>query len=166
MPFHKPLRFSEMPRIQKPDITFHYSAPPFAFRERTRLKLFLVFLFKKERRKLSHLSYIFCDDEYLLRLNRQFLGHDFYTDILTFDQGGHHGNIHGEIYISIPRIYENAETHGTSFRNELHRVIFHGALHLCGFKDKTQKNILAMRAKEDFYLNIYFNLFHVEQIGR
>jgi probable rRNA maturation factor len=114
-------------------------------------------LFKKEKRILGELHYIFCSDTYLARINREYLHHNTYTDIITFDLSESKAAISGEIYISIDRIRENAVLYNTSFRDELHRVIFHGALHLCGYKDKTTKDAKTIRAKEDFYLNLLFH---------
>lgn len=105
---------------------------------------------------MSKLRFIFCSDAYLLEINRQYLQHDYYTDIITFDLG-EAGNIDGEIYISVERVKENAGLMQTSFKEELHRVIFHGVLHLCGYKDKLKSERLEMRSKEDRLLQLYFN---------
>jgi rRNA maturation RNase YbeY len=121
----------------------------------TQLKHFIHSIFGKEGKRLECLNFIFCTDKALLEVNRQFLSHDFYTDIITFDLSDSH-NVQAEIYISIDRVKENAAMLGVSFKSELHRVIFHGVLHLCGYKDKSkdQKNLI--RGKEDFYLASYF----------
>lgn len=129
-------------------------------RDRTRLKQFLLSLFKKEGRKLGELQYIFCSDEYLLGINRQYLGHNYYTDIITFNLSERGHPINAEIYISVDRVRENAREFGASVRNELHRVIFHGALHLCGYSDKTKQEVKKMREMEEKYLRLWF---HVEQ---
>jgi probable rRNA maturation factor len=102
------------------------------------------------------LTYIFCTDEYLLDINRKFLDHDTYTDIITFDLTGEGELLTGEIYISTERITENALKFGNSYHEELHRVIFHGALHLCGFKDKSATDKKKMREMEDKCLGEYF----------
>lgn len=127
-----------------------------ALKERTRLKLFIEALFIKEKKKLGNLSYIFCSDEHLLTINKNFLKHDFYTDVITFDLSSSKNGMEGEVYLSVDRIKDNAIQLGVSFKEELHRVIFHGALHLCGYKDKKKGDILAMRSKEDQYLKRYF----------
>ncbi len=127
-----------------------------ALKERTKLKAFINKLFTKEGHKLANLTYVFCSDEYLLTLNQQHLQHDYYTDILTFDLSPTKETIEGEIYISTDRVRDNAENHDKTFNNELHRVIFHGALHLCGYKDKTKAQEILMRQKEDEYLSLYF----------
>jgi probable rRNA maturation factor len=120
------------------------------------LKLFLQQIFKREKRKLANLSYIFCSDEYLLNINKTHLNHNYYTDIITFDLSENPSAISGEIYISTDRVRDNATTLGVSIREELHRVIFHGALHLCGYKDKTPKDEKEMRAAENRLLDKYF----------
>ncbi|GAA4300332.1 rRNA maturation RNase YbeY [Compostibacter hankyongensis] len=125
-------------------------------RDRRRLKAFLEQLGRQEGRPVARLHYIFCTDEYLLEINRQFLHHDTYTDIITFDLSEAPGALQGEIYISLPRVRENAEKFGAGFDQELHRVIFHGLLHLCGYKDKTKDDRQQMRKKEEEYLTLYF----------
>lgn len=89
-------------------------------------------------------------------MNKQYLNHDFYTDIISFDLSEGSGTI-GEIYISIDRVRDNAVRFETSFRKELHRVMFHGAFHLCGYQDKSKSTQLIMRQKEDGALALYFN---------
>ncbi len=137
-------------------IQFHsYDRSP-VLKERTKLKAFIEKLFKKEGRKLDNLSYIFCSDEHLLKINVDFLKHDFYTDVITFDLSLNSIQTVGEVYLSIDRIKDNAKNEEVSFKEELHRVMFHGALHLCGYKDKTKDNLKVMRAKEEKYLKAYF----------
>mgnify|MGYP002400750221 CR=1 FL=1 len=115
----------------------------------------LVTRYRKGKGKPA-LTYIFCTDEYLLDINRKFLDHDTYTDIITFDLTGEGELLTGEIYISTERITENALKFGNSYFEELHRVIFHGALHLCGFKDKSATDKKKMREMEDKCLGEYF----------
>jgi rRNA maturation RNase YbeY len=100
------------------------------------------------------MAFIFTSDKRLLEINRQFLQHDYYTDIITFDLSDSKST-KAEVYISIDRVKENTRIHGTSFKSELHRVIFHGVLHLCGYKDKTKKEKEEMRGMEAFYLMKY-----------
>lgn len=107
--------------------------------------------------KRISLTYIFVTDEALLEINQQFLNHDTYTDIVTFDLGETENELVGEIYVSIDRVAENAETFKTTYERELHRVIFHGTLHLCGYGDKTKEEQTEMRGMEDQCLNRYFN---------
>ena len=128
-----------------------------ALKNRTRLKDFIEQVFVIEKKKLDNLSYIFCSDNHLLNVNKDFLKHDFFTDVITFDLSSGKDKIEGEVYISIDRIKENAKELGTSFKEELHRVMFHGALHLCGYKDKKPSDIKTMRAKENKYLESYFS---------
>jgi probable rRNA maturation factor len=137
-------------------VTFH-QLTKVNLQNRKALKAFIPQLFKKEGKTFEALTYIFCSDEYLLEVNKNFLQHDFYTDIITFDLSESKSSpTIGEIYISVDRVKENAITHETSFELELHRVIFHGTLHLCGYKDKTKKDALLMRDKEDDCLSMYF----------
>ena len=111
---------------------------------------------KTENKKLGEINYILCDDEYLLKVNQDFLDHDYYTDIITFDyvKGK---TISGDIFVSLPRISDNAKTLVRDFNSEFHRVLAHGILHLMGYKDKTEEEIKVMRQKEDFYLNAFAN---------
>lgn len=139
----------------KPVISFHFTVPGSFLKNRTSLKAFIAHLFKKEGKKLTSLNYIFCDDEYLLNINKQYLQHDFYTDIITFELSDT-DSTEGEIYISVDRVRENAAQFKTSFKEELHRVIFHGALHLCGYKDKSNTHKAEMRKKEQEYLKAFF----------
>lgn len=142
-------------KYEKPPVYFHLSKNNFRFDERKKLKRFIAFLVKKEKKELVFLNYIFCDDRFLLKINREYLNHDFYTDIISFDLSDSSANILGEIYISIDRVRENAKNFNNTFKEELHRVLFHGILHLCDYKDKTPKEIGLMRKKENLYLNLY-----------
>ena len=129
--------------------------PP--LRNRNRLKKFLINLFKKEDKKLDSINYIFCTDRFLLNVNRHYLNHNFYTDILTFNLSDNNRDpIKAEVYISLQRVRENAKKLQTSVKSELNRVIFHGALHLCGYNDSTKKEKDIMTSKEDLYLSQYF----------
>ena len=139
-----------------PKIHFHFLEEGLTLSDRSRLKLFIVSLFKKEKKKLAEINYIFCSDDYLLNINRQYLRHDFYTDIITFGLSEPGTAINAEIYISVDRVRDNARQFRTLLRNELHRVIFHGALHLCGYGDKKKKEEQLMRKMEDKYLDLYF----------
>ena len=111
----------------------------------------LVFLFENEKRILQRIDYTICSDDFLLEINRTFLHHDYYTDIITFDYSKNNSII-GEVYISLDRVTENSTNLSTRLGEEISRVIIHGALHLCGYKDKTKKQKEIMRKKEDFYL--------------
>lgn len=123
-------------------------------KNRRLLKQFIPSLFRSEKKQLAELLIIFCSDEYLLGINQKYLNHDDYTDIITFDLSDNTA-LRGEIYISLERIKENSLIYGTIRADELQRVIFHGALHLCGFKDKTAGEKNLMREKENHYLTKY-----------
>lgn len=137
-------------------VQFHFLSSSFSLKDRTALKSFILKAFSKYNKKLDNLNFIFCTDDYLLSINQQFLQHDYYTDIITFDLS-EKKEIIGEIYISIDRVRDNALKENNSFKEELHRVIFHGVLHLCGFKDKSKSEITEMRKHEQILLNLYFN---------
>lgn len=137
-------------------IKFHYIVQPFHFSNRIQLKSFLYGCLKKEGKSINALNYIFCNDEYLLDINRQYLNHDTLTDIITFELSSKSQPLLSDIYISIDMIRMNAGEYGTSFKQELHRVIFHGALHLLGYKDKSEAQSKLMRLKEDEWLHAYF----------
>ena len=141
----------------KSKICFFFEHNSFSLQHRTELKVFIETLFQKERKKLASINYIFCSDKRLLEINQQFLRHDYYTDIITFDFSETDAT-QAEIYISIDRVKDNAKTEGVSFKSELHRVIFHGALHLCGYKDKKKGERKIMREKEGLYLSKYFKI--------
>ncbi len=138
----------------KSKVCFFFEEKGFSLQSRSELKAFIETLFKKEKKKLESINYIFCSDKRLLEINQQFLRHDYYTDIITFDLS-ETAATQAEIYISIGRVKDNAKTEGVSFKSELHRVIFHGALHLCGYKDKSKGETLKMREREGFYMNKY-----------
>lgn len=107
-----------------------------------------------EEKRVGDISFIFCSDEYLLDVNRKYLNHDYYTDIITFDDV--EGNvINGDIFISVDRVKENSIEFQTSFENEIHRIIIHGVLHLLGYKDKAKKDKKLMTEKEDWYLKLF-----------
>lgn len=111
-----------------------------------------------ENKKEGDINYIFCDDEFILNINKQYLDHDYYTDIISFDYSV--GNeLHGDIFVSVERVMENAEDFNVTFDEELKRVIIHGILHYCGYKDKSEEQEVVMRNKEDEKIK----LFHVEQ---
>lgn len=128
--------------------------------ERKRLKVFVSdLLVRKGKKTAGELRIIFCSDEELLQINRDFLKHDFYTDIVTFPfTEPNEKRLEAELYISVERVKENAKAQKASFRKELHRVIFHGCLHLCDLDDKTQKDRRIMRDAEDAALSNYFNV--------
>lgn len=138
-----------------PTIKFNYADRTLNFANKKTLKLFLADIFKQEKTPLTSLNYIFCSDEYLLEINNQFLQHNYYTDIITFSLNEPKQPVEGEIYISLDRVKDNANTNQQPYNIELLRVIFHGCLHLCGYGDKEEEEILVMRQKEDYYINQY-----------
>src|SRR5437763_535937 len=143
-------------------IKFHYLFKSFFFPRRGLLKAFIEGMLKKHHKSIGSVDYIFCSDEYLLEINRKQLDHDFYTEIITFNLSSLEEPLIAEIYISIDRVAENAKTFQSTFYDELHRVIFHGVLHLNGHKDKSKKEATAMRRAEDNALSAYLK-FHVKR---
>jgi probable rRNA maturation factor len=136
-------------------VRFYYAdTKPIVLKNKKAVKSFILEIFSKEGKTIHKINYIFCSDHYLLEINQKYLNHDFFTDIITFDLTEEHGII-GEIYISVDRVKENAVIHSFSFREELLRVLFHGAIHLCGYDDKKKSEITIMRKKEDYYLQLF-----------
>lgn len=133
------------------DINFHF-LKACTLKDRNRLRAKIGATLKKHKAAITSLNIIFCSDEFLLNINRTYLNHDYYTDILTFELG----NGEAEIYISIDRVKENAKAEHVSFNNELHRIVFHGVLHLSGFTDKTASAKSEMTLQENILLNQYF----------
>ena len=136
-------------------ISFNKADKNATLANRTALKAFIEKAIKKEGLHIETLQYIFCSDKYILGINKSYLQHDYYTDIISFDLSETKGKLIGEVYISIERVKDNAKTHKTSLKEELLRVIFHGALHFCGYKDKKPADIKKMRAQEDKWLKSY-----------
>lgn len=136
-------------------IVFSTADVKFTLRQKRPLKLFVTKQAARLGIKDINLSYVFCTDEYLLDINRRFLNHDYYTDIITFPLTEEKGKIEAEIYISIDRVKDNAQKLSTAFEEELHRVMFHGVLHLLGHRDKTKAQQLEMRNKEDEWIKAY-----------
>lgn len=124
----------------------------FDFKEKRLTSKWLKDVADRESRRLGDISVIFCSDEYLLDVNRKYLNHDYYTDIITFDycEGP---VLSGDLFISVDSVRENASFYGTEFADELNRVIVHGVLHLIGYDDHSEEDISIMRSKEDFYLS-------------
>jgi probable rRNA maturation factor len=129
-------------------ITFQAADIKLPSLKKTALKKFL----SAQSKKKLHVGYVFCSDEFLLNMNQQFLGHDFYTDIITFPLSETDKEIEAEIYISVDRVNDNAAKLKVDFSEEMHRVIFHGILHLMGFKDKSKTDKETMRRKENEWL--------------
>jgi probable rRNA maturation factor len=136
-------------------VNFHLADVTYRMTLKRRLKEFIPVIFKEEGVQWHELSVVLCSDEYLRKMNKDHLAHDYYTDILTFDLSSEEDGGTGELYISIDRIKENALTVGVSTDNELVRVIFHGILHLCGYTDSTKRLKDEIHKKEDHYLHSF-----------
>lgn len=140
------------------EIINFYSENDFELEETSAHEEWIKRVISSEGKKTGEISFIFCNDEYLLEMNQKYLDHDTYTDIISFDSSV--GNIlNGDIFISTERVAENADAYKVEFSEELKRVIIHGVLHLCGYKDKTEEEEQLMRKKEEEKMK----MFHVEQ---
>ena len=137
-----------------PSVNFFNEDIVFTLKNKIKVKDWIKSTIKAEGYALQELNYIFCSDQYLLQINQQYLDHDTYTDIITFDNSDKHKVIIGDIFISIERIRENAVKFNSGLENELHRVIIHGALHLLGYQDKKADSKKLMTQKEDQYLSL------------
>lgn len=129
---------------------FFEEVRPFQLQKKL-LKNTIEYLIKNENKYTGDITVIFCSDDYLLKINEQYLNHDYYTDIITFDYV-ENSVISGDLFISTDRVKENSAQLNVSFEKELYRVVLHGILHLTGYKDKTEDEKKVMRGKEDFYL--------------
>ena len=137
----------------KSKISFQ-STSPFSLKSESAVINCIKALAKQELREIGDITFVFCDDNYLHKINLEFLNHDNYTDIITFDYSA--GNeLISEIYISLNRVSENAEKYNETFENEIHRVMIHGVLHLCGYKDQLEEDKQIMRYKENHYLSLF-----------
>ena len=138
-----------------PKINFFTEDITFTLKQKTKIKAWIVATIDEEAYALQELNLIFCSDAYLLRINQDYLQHNDYTDVITFDNAEELKTIVGDIFISIDRIKENAKQFQSSAETELCRVMIHGTLHLLGYKDKTKAAKTQMTAKEDYYLLKY-----------
>ena len=137
-------------------VNFFTEDVDFPFKARgikTLLRSYIKKLIECENKKLGEINIIFCSDEYLIEINKRYLNHDYYTDVITFDYS-ELPKISGDIFISTDMVHKNAEEYTSSFKQELYRVIFHGVLHLCGYKDKLLNEEKLMREKENYYLEL------------
>jgi len=132
-------------------INFNFETD-FQLPKKEQLSNWIIETIKSEGCKVGDINYVFCDDEYLHKLNVEFLQHDTLTDIISFDYSVGK-ELHGDVFISIERVKENAQELGIGFELELNRVMIHGILHYCGYKDKEEKDKIEMREKEDFYIS-------------
>jgi len=137
-------------------IHFHFETPAI-LKQRRQLKTFIADIINAEGKQAENLSFVFCSDQYILDINKSFLQHDYYTDIISFTLSDARVPIIGELYVSIETVISNSILFNSSINQELHRVIFHGVLHLSGYGDKTKSQKKIMRQKEDEYLLLYFN---------
>ena len=135
-------------------IEYHYEND-FILKDSNKIRIWIEDVIKKEKRTVGDITYIFCDDDYLLERNKEFLDHNTLTDIITFNYCIDN-NISSDIMISIDRVKENSTTFENSFNEELKRVMIHGILHLIGYNDKSDKEKELMREKENFYLNMFY----------
>ncbi|PKP51280.1 MAG: rRNA maturation RNase YbeY [Bacteroidetes bacterium HGW-Bacteroidetes-12] len=134
-------------------MTFHQEDVSYRLKSVKKVKAWIILSAANEAKQIGELNFIFCSDNYLHKINLEYLKHDTFTDIITFDYS--EGKIiNGDIFISIERVKENAKNFNQTIDNELNRVLIHGVLHLLGYKDKTPKDKELMRAKEDFYLTL------------
>lgn len=134
-------------------ITYHFEQTKFVFRQKTLTSKWLRLVAESEIRRIGDISIIFCSDNYILDINRRYLGHDYFTDIITFDycEGD---RLSGDLFISVDSVQENSDEYGTEFKDELNRVIVHGILHLIGYDDHAEEDVKVMRSKEDYYLSL------------
>lgn len=142
-------------------IAFFSADVPIPVRERKKVKLWLGAVAAKRGYSIKSLTYVFCSDEYLLKMNKDYLQHDYYTDIITFPLDEIHNVVNGEGYISVDRVRENGKENGVTFASELKRVMVHGLLHLMGENDKSSEEEAKMRLAENEALNQW--VFHVER---
>lgn len=133
-------------------INFFTEEIDFKLKSKKHLRSWIEATFVAENYVLKEVNYIFCSDAYLLKINQDYLQHDTYTDIITFDNSEKEKKIIGDIFISVERVSENAQTYQLTVLQELYRVMIHGALHLAGYKDKSAKDKKLMTEKENFYL--------------
>lgn len=134
-------------------VSYFFENTDFKLKGKTRIKQWLKLVAESEIFTLGNVSVIFCSDNYILDINQRYLQHDYFTDIITFDytEGT---KISGDLFISVDSVRENSIEYGTEFKDELHRVIVHGILHLIGYDDHSEEDIKVMRAKEDYYLSL------------
>ena len=136
-------------------ISYYFEDIDFKLKDKIRIRKWLRLVAESEIFVLGDISIIFCSDNYILNINRKYLQHDYFTDIITFDYT--EGNrISGDLFISIDSVRENSIEYGTEFIDELHRVIVHGVLHLIGYDDHTEEEIEMMRKKENYYLSLFW----------
>ncbi len=132
-------------------ITFHVENISFKLSNRRRLKAWIKQVVTDEAKVLGDVNYIFCSDDYLFSINKTYLNHDYFTDVITFDYSEQLA-ISGDIFISVDTVRTNAIEYNVSFEDELYRVMVHGILHLCGYKDSSKSESTVMREREDWHI--------------
>jgi probable rRNA maturation factor len=139
-------------------IYFHYLTSPLYLPQRYTIKKFLLSVFEHHSKSVENLNYIFCTDNYLLNLNKNYLNHNYYTDIITFELNQPIQPIQADIYISVERARDNAKSYNVPIIHEIMRLIIHGALHLCGYKDKSEEEFKKMKSLEELHLSRWFHV--------
>ena len=134
-------------------VSFYFEDIKFVFRQKTLTRKWLKLVAESEICRIGDISVIFCSDNYILDINQKYFGHDYFTDIITFDyrEGD---RLSGDLFISVDSVRENSIEYGTAFNDELNRVIVHGLLHIIGYDDHTDEDIKVMRSKENYYLSL------------
>ena len=140
--------------VEKKAIYFFTEEVSFILRDKNRIRNWIISIITSEDYVERSVNFIFCSDKFLHQINLQYLQHDSYTDIITFDNSEEQKEISGDIFISIERVKDNASNFNVGFKTELYRVMIHGILHLVGYKDKSKKDKEMMKAKEDYYLSL------------
>ena len=133
-------------------IFFTYQVPRFRVRNSSPVKRWMLQAFRQEKKKLKQLNVVFCSDKFLLDINKKFLKHNFHTDVITFQYNKKNAPVEGEIFISVEMVMANSKKFNAAFKDELHRVMIHGALHLCGYSDKTSAAKSLMQKRENKHL--------------
>ena len=145
-------------------VSYFFENTDFKLKNKIKIRNWLKFVAESEIFTLGDISIIFCSDNYILDINQRFLQHDYFTDIITFDYSEGR-RISGDLFISVDSVRENAVEYGTEFSDELHRVIVHVILHLIGYDDHTDEEIKEMRAKENYYLSVFFFFLSRERLS-
>lgn len=134
-------------------ISYYFEDTDFVFKGKTKTNKWLRLVAESEIRRIGDISVIFCSDNYILDINQKYLGHDYFTDIITFDYCDG-DKLSGDLFVSVDSVRENSIEYGTDFKEELSRVLVHGVLHLIGYDDHTDEDIKMMRSKENYYLSL------------
>ncbi len=142
------------------EIHFFSEEIKFVLPNKNKVRKWISEVFRQERKELVSLNYVFCSDAFLLDLNIKYLHHDGYTDVITFNNADFSNRIISDVFISVERVRDNSKTFNTLFIEEIHRVMIHGLLHLCGYNDKKRSEIETMRKKEDYYLSLLPDFIH------